>query len=219
MHVLNEKLYVTIGGKKVLFTGTRDDRDRMIHGRRQFAGKKLAAFMRALRAAKAAKIDATNHYLKLLSSEMCIGGMIKLIEDAPPEIFWPVFCRWWASCDRTWDWNPRIVAALRRVGPCAHAISREYAHDDRDFFGTLPDNITVYRGATQSRIKGAFSWTADKQIARDFARGHRGIYVLPGSVVATAVISRGEVFWATDERHEREVICVPCHITEVETIR
>jgi hypothetical protein len=95
--------------------------------------------------------------------------------------------------------------------------SRIYSRRRR-FFGTLPDNITVYRGATQSRIKGAFSWTADKKIACDFARGHRGIYV-SGAVVATAFVNRGEVFWATDERHEREVICVPSHITEVETIR
>jgi hypothetical protein len=174
---VSEELYVTADGTKSLFVGSREDRDALIRRRRKFAGKKLAAFNAAFRTEGPAKIEATRRYLTLLSSEKRIRGMTRLIEDASPEVFWPIFCASWSSCDFTWSWNQRIVDALHRVGPCPPELGRGPAAGENDFYESLPDDMTVYRGAERSRIEGAFSWTTDRTIALGFARGHQAIPV------------------------------------------
>lgn len=83
---------------------------------------------------------------------------------------------------------------MRRVGPHPETPPQ-------------PDRLTVYRGASRARI-AAVSWTTDLEVARRFASGHRGIGV-PDPVIAMAEISGDEVFWATDDRNESEILCLP----------
>jgi hypothetical protein len=82
----------------------------------------------------------------------------------------------------------------------------------------LPDTITVYRGASHSRIKDAVSWTKCINAARRFAHGHRGIKV-PDPVVATGVVDKASVFLALDERlEEHEILALP-RIIKVENFK
>jgi hypothetical protein len=98
-----------------------------------------------------------------------------------------------------------LVEIFHRVGPC-----HDYGPDleEGDFFYSLPDRITVYRGASRSRIDGAISWTTDIEVAQRFAHGHRGIAV-PDPVVATGTINKFDVFLATNERQESEILGLP----------
>jgi hypothetical protein len=150
--------------------------------------------------------------LSYLSSEAVIGEMISLIAEEPPEIFWPIFAEQWPRCDAAWEWSDVLVLLFQRVGPCpmnyyyadvGFQIDGEFY---KDFWRDVPEQLTVYRGAARSRIEGAISWTTDKRVAENFARGHRGIPV-HDPVIATATIDKADI--ATNERNESEVLCLP----------
>jgi hypothetical protein len=196
------RLFITIGGQRIPFSGSPEQLAKLMRGRRAMNGKRLAALMRARRAAGQEKIEAASRYMSLLNSQDRIGKLVDLIEHAPAEMFWPIFAESWPNCDRTFGFNERLVDALRRVGPHPETPPQ-------------PERLTVYRGASRARI-AAVSWTTDPEVARRFAAGHRGIR-MPDPVIAMAEIGGDEVFWTTDERSESEIICVPRTWTIFET--
>lgn len=69
-----------------------------------------------------------------------------------------------------------------------------------DFFSTLPDLITVYRGHHHDNVNG-MSWTTDRKQAEWFAAR----YSKAGDVVERTV-SKSDVLFATNERNEHEVV-------------
>jgi hypothetical protein len=146
-------------------------------------------------------VKAVRRYMYLPNSEERVGALMPLVKNASADIFWPIFVKVWPSCDRAWEWNEQIVRVLRRIGPCPADLRSP-------FFNDLPETVAVYRGASRLRIEGAISWTTDPEVARLFARGHRGIPV-PDPVIAIGTIAKVDVFFATDDRNEREVICLP----------
>jgi hypothetical protein len=77
----------------------------------------------------------------------------------------------------------------------------------REIFDALPDEITVFRGCSRSRVRGV-AWTTDRRVAEGFAHGHRFIRV-PDPVVASAIIPKEHIFFWTDERNEKEVVLEP----------
>jgi hypothetical protein len=125
-----------------------------------------------------------------------------------PIFFWPVFIQNWPMCDASWGCNARLVKTLGRVGPCSPDQYSAHVEDGGAFFDCLEDQITVYRGASRSRIHGAISRTTDLDVARRFARGHRGIAV-PDPVIAIGVIDKAAVFLATNDRREFEIVGLP----------
>jgi hypothetical protein len=148
-----------------------------------------------------------------LDSQDRIAELVPLIEHETPKIFWKLFIDIWPTCDAAWEWQKVLAVLFRRVGPCPI----EYLHADAGFkvdgeffeeFWDLPEQLTLYRGSSRSRIKGAISWTTDEDIAKKFAHGHRGIRV-SDPVIATATINKADIFAATNERSEREVLCLP----------
>jgi hypothetical protein len=153
-----------------------------------------------------AKNKAVYRYMLCLSSEQRIAELVPLIENEAPEIFWKLFIDTWPMCDAAWEWQRKLVPIFRRVGPCP----LEYV---LYFWMDLPDQLTLYRGASRSRIHGAISWTIDRKVAEKFARGHRGIPV-PDPVIATASINKAAIFAATNERGESEVLCLP-HVADI----
>ncbi len=114
-----------------------------------------------------------------------------------PEIWWAIFADAWSVCDATWKWYEWLGREARRVGP-------------HPSVAVLPDDFTatVYRGGSRERIAGAISWTTSIEVARTFARGHRGIAV-PDPVIATASVTKPDIYWMTDDRDEAEVLCLP----------
>jgi hypothetical protein len=85
--------------------------------------------------------------------------------------------------------------------------------EQRQFFETLPLRVRVFRGCSRPRVRGV-SWAIDRAVAEGFARGHRGIRV-PDPVVASAVIPKEYIFFATNDRSEQEVVLNPCRLRRV----
>jgi hypothetical protein len=67
--------------------------------------------------------------------------------------------------------------------------------------------LQVFRGCSRARVCG-IAWTMERTIAEGFARGHRGIRV-PDPVVASALIPKDAIFFATDDRNENEIVLNP----------
>ena len=82
------------------------------------------------------------------------------------------------------------------------------AEADPEFYDSLPETLTVYRGADRSCIEAGVSWTTDRHVAEGFARGHRLLFN-PDPVVATATVRKSEIFAATNGRQESEILCLP----------
>jgi hypothetical protein len=198
---------------RVPFKGTAEQYAKLIAGERKFVALKRRCLKQAAQCVTGAdKIQAVDNYMLMLGSHERIAALLPLIEREPPEIFWSIFVRWWSDCDCTWRWNARLVKILQRVGPCRHYREldgrRRHWHGLDKFFERLPDRLTVYRGASRSHIKGALSWTTDLDIARDFAYGHGGLAV-PNAVIATGAVHKDELFLASDDRSEREILALP----------
>jgi len=126
---------------------------------------------------------------------------------APREIFWPVFCNLWSACDATWWHQELLIFVLRRYAPAI------LSDDERKIFDALPERVQVYRGCSRERIKGV-SWTTERHIAEQFARGHRMIRV-PDPVIASAVIAKSDIFITNNDRDEHEVLLDPDHLQEL----
>jgi len=174
--------------------------------------RKAAVQARAYKAARAAKgfakIEAVRHLSLLMDSPERAAALVPLIENEPPDIFWPIFLSEWTRCDAAWEWQQKLIPILRRVGPCPREIYLEHAKDNGQFWSSLPDDLTLYRGCSRARVN-AISWTTNRSIAEGFAKGHRFIRV-PDAVIAIATIRKADIFAATDDRKESEIICLPC---------
>ena len=119
-----------------------------------------------------------------------------------PETFWPAFHEVWTECDDTWPLRDDLYRALSRFRyrcPCDSLLK-----ENADFFKSLPTSISIYRGCSRSRIRG-FSWTTDPQVAIGFSKGHRCIEV-PDPVVCSATIRKCDVFSASVDRKEQELV-------------
>jgi len=138
--------------------------------------------------------------------------VLDLIEDAPTDLFWPVFLAQWTICDNTWNEGERLLRALRKHTRGAKPVTY-FSNKQRRAFNRLPATITVHRGCSRSRVAGV-SWTIDEAVAAGFARGHRRIRV-PDPVIASGQIGREHVFALVEDRQERELILDPEKVTDL----
>jgi hypothetical protein len=132
-----------------------------------------------------------------------LNVMLRCLNRAPPEVFWPVFLKAWPNCDGTWAQKERLLARLRRQGSGVDHLPER----TREWLGTLQYPITIYRGCSRGRSRG-LSWTTDRDVALSFAREHRGMAV-PDAVIVTAMVSKADVFAAFLERDESELLVEP----------
>ena len=149
-------------------------------------------------------LDAIEQCSTAESSERRLLAILPLIEDAPPKIFWAILLKTWPSCDDTWMLKTRLLRAMKKAGPVMLELLSEH---ERRFFEGLPAQVPVFRGCSRPRVRG-ISWTMERTIAEGFARGHRGIQV-PDPVVASALIPKDGIFFATDDRSEKEIVLNP----------
>jgi hypothetical protein len=178
---------------------------------RRSARKKRSALarVRTLVAAPdhAAAIEAANSYSMWHSSDQRLPGLINALYDAPAAVFWPVLLHNWTMCDDTSRCLPDLLVLIR-----AHVAAGEHPakYWDAEAFGfreALSAAVTVYRGCSRSRVDG-ISWTIDRSVADNFARGHRFIPV-PDPVIATGTIARDLILAVFIERNEKELLIDP----------
>ncbi|MEH2567820.1 hypothetical protein [Bradyrhizobium sp. AZCC 2289] len=159
--------------------------------------------------------EAVSKYLYHLSSEQGAPEMVSLLERASPDAFWKVFMIHWPNCDDTWALKDRLLSQLRKAAGAASAI-RYYGDEQRAFFESLPQVLTVYRGCSRQRAAG-ISWTTETKIAMQFARGHRQITV-PEPVIVTAEVDKNDIFAVFTDRSENEIVCTPSRILKIENL-
>lgn len=122
----------------------------------------------------------------------------------PPRIFWRVFQKIWPICDATRKAGDEFYEMLIDVRG-----SRGYrflSGIEKEFYESLPDPVTVYRGCSKREISDpGISWTTDPKVAASFAHGHRGIPVPEGTVMKMTV-PKTWVMTVCMEREEHEVV-------------
>lgn len=143
----------------------------------------------------------------LMRESSCSRGRVLLsilrgIPSDDPE-FWRLFNEWFSACDNTHLIQGEFKEALRQHGRGIEWLSP----DGMAFFDSIPDQVTLYRGCSRSRIH-ALSWTTDSNVAAGFATGHRSIRV-PDPVLASATIRKAEILTVVVTREESEVIWIP----------
>ena len=156
-------------------------------------------------------MDAIQSYSFYYSSEHCLLPVLRLIEYTPSAIFWPALMNAWYRCDATWDHRVRLLKwNMKRLRKPALA---HFSKSQRQFFETLPPLVRVFRGCSAPRVRG-ITWTTDRAVAEEFARGHRGIPVLE-PVVASALIPKEHIFFVIDERQEKAIVLDPRRLRKV----
>jgi hypothetical protein len=207
-----ERVWVDVMGRRVPVWVTPEHAAAMRRRAARWRAHKAAATRRA-DAAIAAYVAGTGalepavravteraHYCN--SHERILVLLVRLA-SAPPAIFWPVFAKCWSMCDATWWVRDALLLTLRRQAP-GPALT-----DD-----AIPERVRVFRGCSHERVLGV-SWSTARTVAEGFARGHRGIPV-PDPVVASGTIDKRDVFFATDDRSEREVVLDPDGLRDLE---
>lgn len=82
-------------------------------------------------------------------------------------------------------------------------------------FDTLPDEVQVFRGCSRERVAGL--WSLSRDVATQFAHGHRGI-IVPNPIIAEATISRRDIFAVMTSRAEQELVLDPDKLTRIHVI-
>lgn len=115
----------------------------------------------------------------------------------------------WSGCDNTWFLQDDVINMLE-----LHAVDGiNWTEDQEAFLSNLDSKVTVYRGCSRDRIFG-LSWTTDRRVAEEFARGHRGIRVDDPVVVKTKI--RKDIILAVFlDRDESEIILNPDFIRQL----
>lgn len=216
-HTHSAYIHIMFGRRRVWTT--REQAAKLRHG---------ANCMRSIKAAQTRKAEATLKAYKAglgtaeaateaierrsftCNSDERLVTMLATMGKAGPvprEIFWPVFYDCWSRCDDTWHMQDYLIRALRHHAP---AILPE---DEQKVFDALPDQVRVYRGCSRTRIMSA-SWTTERTMAENFARGHRFIPV-PDPVIATGMIAKSDIFLTNNQRKEDEVLLDPYKLREL----
>lgn len=155
------------------------------------------------------QVAAVLDWMGLLNSQERIGELVPFFTETrlTNEEFWRIFLGIWCICDAAYDWSDELADLFFCHGPCpSHLLP------DRKFYDSLPQELTIYRGADRECIDGAISWTTDVNVAERFARGHRFI-LNPDPVVAVA--TKNKIYAATNNRNESEVLCIWPDIIDV----
>jgi hypothetical protein len=84
--------------------------------------------------------------------------------------------------------------------------------EDKAFFDALPDPVPVFRGCSRKHVK-ALCWITDRKVAEKFAGGIR--VPVPSPVVASALITKDDVFGVCTRRNESDVLLDPSGLMEL----
>jgi hypothetical protein len=137
----------------------------------------------------------------------CLRSLLRS-SSGNPQVFWPLFLEYWSDCESNLA-HGWLRDALE------YAFMHEAAHryldpEDKRFFRSLPDRVTIYRGVARPGRHIGISWTTDRQVAEWFA----GRHTLGGGVptLLSGHVYKRNIIAAIAGRGEREVIALPRHV-------
>ncbi|MGB0609256.1 MAG: hypothetical protein ACPGNR_12680 [Paracoccaceae bacterium] len=110
----------------------------------------------------------------------------------------------WSGCDNFHDLTEYFREKFEEYYVKGGDIKNAICVNDRNWWDALPNRFFVYRGCEADRIEG-LSWSIDRKVAEIFAKGHRGLK-LQNPVIARAKINKSDVWFATNEREEQEIV-------------
>lgn len=150
----------------------------------------------------------TDSFLNFLFGPMIAGSEVrprqvldwaKAIDDTKGSDFWTVILQAWSSFDRI----PHEEFAFQFARFSGHAPGAPH----------LPDRMTLYRGQDDGASVG-LSWSLDPEVAKDFARGHRGCNI-SNPLVLELEVTRDQVAFFTNDRDEQEVVLLEIPLLEI----
>lgn len=114
--------------------------------------------------------------------------------------FWPCLHSLWTGFDKINHTAYSELFIKRKRGWKSSYLSKE----DQKLYNSLDDMITVYRGQNDGLFTG-LSWTTDRNVAVEFARGHRNIYN-SRPIVIEGLVDKKDIAGVYTERKESEII-------------
>ena len=138
-------------------------------------------------------------------------ALAEALKEAPtPAHVWVTFEVGLSGCDRMPDEVESDILDVLMAQPLPGV--EQLNGLNQTFFDSLPDVITIFRGAQPNRSLG-MSWTTDIMVASLFARGHRGYRVPDGRIVQTT-IRKCDILTVSQDRGESTIVVDPWMILE-----
>ena len=139
-----------------------------------------------------------------LGSEDVAKVIIKLAKADAGYDFVKLVHQNWTGCDNFSDLTNDFKKLFNAHFKNADSVVKS---SEAKWFNSLPRAFKVYRGCEIFGWHG-LSWTLDKQVAVGFAKGHRGIK-LNNPQIHSTIINKSQIFFATNERQEQEIVWDP----------
>lgn len=139
--------------------------------------------------------------------EMCSGLQLAGRES----IGFVLLGKWWSVCDNVSEYLDDLASIMPEAGPVIEMMDAT----ERAEFETLPDFVTVYRGAGRVNRWGA-SWSMDKQVAMGFPTLQR--YRQKHPMLYTAMVPKNRILAIKLDRGEREVVTLGALIVKSQRI-
>jgi hypothetical protein len=150
----------------------------------------------------AALVKAVTEYMILFGSEERPHVFVDLNDNfsLSGATFWKLLHQEWKGFDRI----PHRPFSSLMVFMRDHWRVELLNDEDREFYNTLPELLTVYRGQDAASPVG-LSWTLDREVAAGFARGHRLLFN-KSPIIISAEVAKRHVAGAYTEREEKEIV-------------
>ena len=128
--------------------------------------------------------------------------LMGILDEAEADYFSPIFLDWWPDFEFPHRWDN--LADRLRVAHGAVPAYNFMSADNRVFFDSLPNNVTIYRGASREFALG-ISWTTDIAKADWFARR----FEEDTAAVFSGTVCKRDVWAVFTDRKENEILCDP----------
>jgi hypothetical protein len=156
-------------------------------------------------------IDEAISYVFSHDSQSRMGAVLDLRDQMSYSKWLTVLGEAWTECDNIRDYSASLRRLLGTTGPLLPMMNAE----DRTGYKDLPDRVTVYRGCSETHMRGA-SWSLDQQVARKFPflAGYRVSY----PVLVTATVRKEHVLAVFLAREEQEIVSFKARRVSVERL-
>ncbi len=146
------------------------------------------------------KAIISRHMYRHFGSHQRSFEFIELAQHMEPKQFWTILHDQWSSFDAIDHFVMEQV-----ISGFSEEWSADYLNEeDRAFYDSLPDMVTVYRGQGATQYTG-LSWTTDYEVAKAFALGHRR-HNPADPVIIKANVAKCDIAGAYANREESEII-------------
>ena len=147
---------------------------------------------------KALEVYDYESYIWLHERPYRLQAFMEISKNLSNEKYWEILSAMWTDCENIWQNKSYWKSLLSDRPDTKHLFMSD---EDRSFFNSLPETVTIYRGYIEGKNKRGFSYTLSKEKAEWFAKR----YWNEGEVL-TRTVNKSDIFAYTNERGEQEII-------------